>query len=262
MTAAVGQLARSALDWLADLGASVFFLLRVIAATPVLIRKPRLLVEQIYSIGVLSMVIIVVSGLFVGMVLALSGYRALVQFGAENSLGTSVALVVVRELGPVVTALLFAGRAGSAVAAEIGLMKATDQLSGMEMMAVDPMRRVIAPRFVAGIVTLPLLTAIFSVMAIGAGGGYYVGVSLLGVDASAYWHGIQASVSVGDLADMFIKSGVFGAIITWVAVFEGYRTAPTSAGVSRATTNTVVIASLAILGANLILTAVLFSGGA
>lgn len=261
MTAVLDHLARSAFDWLAALGRSVLFLARVVAALPVLLRKPRLLIEQIYSIGVLSLVIVVVAGLFVGMVLALSGYRALVQFGAEQSLGTSVALIVVRELGPVVTGLLFAGRAGSAVAAEIGLMKATDQLSGMEMMAVDPLRRVIAPRFLAGIISLPLLTAIFSVMAIGAGGGYFVGVTLLGVDASAYWHGIQSSVAMGDIIDMFIKTAVFGAIITWVAVFEGYHAAPTSEGVSRATTNTVVIASLAILGANLLLTATLFSTG-
>lgn len=187
MTAALAQLRRTAFDWLAELGNSLIFLLRVVAALPALARKPRLLIEQIYSVGVLSLVIIVVSGLFVGMVLSLSGYRALVQFGAENALGTSVALIVVRELGPVITALLFAGRAGSAVAAEIGLMKATDQLSGMEMMAVDPLRRVVAPRFAAGVIALPLLTAIFSVMAIGAGGGYFVGVTLLGVDAGAYW---------------------------------------------------------------------------
>ncbi len=261
MKSGLAQLGYTALDWLAELGRSVLFLLRIIAALPMLGRKPRLLVEQVYSVGVLSLVIVVVSGLFVGMVLALSGYRALVQFGASNALGTSVALVVIRELGPVVTGLLFAGRAGSAVAAEIGLMKATDQLSGMEMMAVDPLRRVVAPRFVAGIIALPLLTAIFSVMAIGAGGGYFVGVTLLGVDASAYWHGIQSSVGIGDIIDMFIKAGTFGAIVTWVAVFEGYYAAPTSEGVSRATTNTVVIASLAILGANLILTAMLFSGG-
>lgn len=247
--------------WLAELGRAVIFLLRVLAALPRLLTKPRLIVEQIYSVGVLSLLIVVVAGIFVGMVLALSGYRALADFGAENALGTSVALVVVRELGPVVTGLLFAGRAGSALAAEIGLMKATDQLSGMEMMAVDPVRRIVAPRFLAGLLAMPLLTSIFCVMAIGAGGGYFVGVDMLGVDASAYWNGIQSSVEFNrDIVNVFIKSGVFGAIITWVAVYQGYHAPPTSEGVSRATTNTVVIASLAILAANLMLTAVMFSG--
>ena len=147
--------------WLADLGRSALFLGRIIASIPALFTKPRLVIEQVYSVGVLSLLIVVVAGIFVGMVLALSGYRALADFGAENALGTSVALVVVRELGPVVTGLLFAGRAGSALAAEIGLMKATDQLAGMEMMAVDPVRRIVAPRFLAGVIAMPLLTCIF-----------------------------------------------------------------------------------------------------
>ncbi|WP_348761379.1 lipid asymmetry maintenance ABC transporter permease subunit MlaE [uncultured Salinisphaera sp.] len=255
-----GQIFMRTFGWLGELGRSAIFLARVLAALPRLVTKPRLLIEQIYSVGVLSLLIVVVAGVFVGMVLALSGYRALADFGAENALGTSVALVVVRELGPVVTGLLFAGRAGSALAAEIGLMKATDQLSGMEMMAVDPIRRIVAPRFLAGLIAMPLLTSIFCVMAIGAGGGYFVGVDVLGVDASAYWNGIQSSVEFDrDIANIFIKSGVFGAIITWVAVFQGYYAPPTSEGVSRATTNTVVIASLALLAANLMLTAVMFS---
>ncbi|MBH04546.1 MAG: ABC transporter permease [Xanthomonadales bacterium] len=257
---ALGNLFMQTFGWLAKLGRSAIFLCRVLAALPRLVTKPRLLIEQIYSVGVLSLLIVVVAGVFVGMVLALSGYRALADFGAENALGTSVALVVVRELGPVVTGLLFAGRAGSALAAEIGLMKATDQLSGMEMMAVDPIRRIVAPRFLAGLIVMPLLTSIFCVMAIGAGGGYFIGVDILGVDASAYWNGIQSSVEFDrDIANIFIKSGVFGAIITWVAVFQGYYAPPTSEGVSRATTNTVVIASLAILAANLMLTAFMFS---
>lgn len=247
--------------WMAELGRSTIFLFRILANLPRLILKPRLVIEQIYSVGVLSLLIVVVAGLFVGMVLALSGYRALADFGAENALGTSVALVVVRELGPVVTGLLFAGRAGSALAAEIGLMKATDQLSGMEMMAVDPLKRIVAPRFLAGLIAMPLLTSIFCIMAIGAGGGYFIGVDMLGVDAAAYWTGIQSNVEfTRDILNIFLKSGVFGAIITWVAVYQGYHAPPTSEGVSRATTNTVVIASLAILGANLMLTAVLFSG--
>ena len=246
-------------DSLAELGRSIFFLLRVVASLPSLARKPRLVIEQLYSVGVLSLVIIVVSGVFVGMVLALSGYRLLVDFGAEEALGTSVALTVVRELGPVVTALLFAGRAGSALAAEIGLMKATDQLSGMEMMAVDPLRRIVAPRFLAGLIALPLLTSIFCVMAIGAAGGHLVGVALLGVDAGAYWSGIQGNVEFGkDIVNVFVKSGVFGVIVTWIALYQGYSAPPTSEGVSRATTSTVVLSSLAILGANLMLTAVLF----
>ena len=249
----------TATSWIADLGRGAIFLLRILMSLPSLVLKPRLLVEQIYSVGVLSLVIVVVAGIFVGMVLALSGYRLLVGFGAEEALGTSVALVVVRELGPVVTGLLFAGRAGSALAAEIGLMKATDQLAGMEMMAVDPVKRIVAPRFLAGVIALPLLTSIFCVMAIGAGGGYFVGVDMLGVDAGSYWSGIQSNVDFGeDIVNIFLKSGVFGAIITWVAVYQGYHAPPTSEGVSRATTNTVVIASLAILGANLMLTAVLF----
>ncbi|MBS64268.1 lipid asymmetry maintenance ABC transporter permease subunit MlaE [Salinisphaera sp.] len=249
----------TATSWLADMGRSALFLLRILMSLPSLVLKPRLLIEQIYSVGVLSLVIVVVAGIFVGMVLALSGYRLLVGFGATEALGTSVALVVVRELGPVVTGLLFAGRAGSALAAEIGLMKATDQLSGMEMMAVDPIKRIVAPRFLAGVIALPLLTSIFCVMAIGAGGGYFVGVDMLGVDAGSYWSGIQSNVDFGqDIVNIFLKSGVFGAIITWVAVYQGYHAPPTSEGVSRATTNTVVLASLAILGANLMLTAVLF----
>ena len=256
----VRAIVHTATDWIAELGRAALFLVRILRNLPSLVTKPRLLVEQIYSVGVLSLVIVVVAGVFVGMVLALSGYRLLVDFGAEEALGTSVALVVVRELGPVVTGLC-SPAVPSALAAEIGLMKATDQLSGMEMMAVDPVRRIVAPRFAAGVIALPLLTAIFCVMAIGAGGGYFVGVDMLGVDAGSYWSGIQSNVDFGgDIINVFLKSGVFGAIVTWVAVYQGYHAPPTSEGVSRATTNTVVIASLAILGANLMLTAVLFGG--
>lgn len=261
MSAALTNMVAIVADALAQIGRSLFFLLRILASLPGLLRKPRLVVEQLYSVGVLSLVIVVVSAIFVGMVLALSGYRLLVDFGAENALGTSVALTIVRELGPVVTALLFAGRAGSAVAAEIGLMKATDQLSGMEMMAVDPVKRIVAPRFLAGLVSLPLLTSIFCVMAIGVSGGHLVGVELLGVDAFNYWSGIQNNVEFGkDIVNVFVKSSVFGALIIWIAVYQGYHTMPTSEGVSRATTNTVVLSSLAVLGTNLLLTAVLFGG--
>jgi phospholipid/cholesterol/gamma-HCH transport system permease protein len=225
---------------------------------PSALLRPRLLVQQLYSVGVLSMIIIVISGSFVGMVLGLQGYRTLVRFGAEDSLGVFVALVIVRELGPVVTALLFAGRAGSALAAEIGLMRATDQLSAMEMMAVDPMRRVIAPRFLAGLIAMPLLSGIFCVMAIGIAGGHAVGVELLGVDAGSYWSQIRSSVSIDDVQQSFIKAAVFGATISWIAVYQGYNAAPTSEGVSRATTSTVVVSSLSILALDFVLTAFMF----
>lgn len=258
--ASITRSLETATSWIAEVGHATLFLLRILVSLPALVRKPRLLIEQLYSVGVLSLVITVVAGVFVGMVLALSGYRLLVDFGVESALGTSVALVVLRELGPVITGLLFAGRAGSALAAEIGLMRATDQLDSMEMMAVDPVKRIVAPRFLAGVLAMPLLTSIFCIMAIGAAGGYFVGVVLLGVDAGAYWSGIQSHVVLQDTVDMLIKSIVFGAIVTWVAVFQGFHALPTSEGVSRATTNTVVITSLAILGANLILTAAMFGG--
>jgi phospholipid/cholesterol/gamma-HCH transport system permease protein len=222
-----------------------------------LLPRPRLVVQQLYSVGVLSLLIILVSGLFVGMVLGLQGYNTLVGFGAEESLGVVVALSLVRELGPVVTALLFAGRAGSALTAEIGLMKATEQLSGMEMMAVDPMRRVVAPRFVAGFLSMPLLAAIFS--AVGVYGGYFVGVGLLGVDAGAFWSQIQDKVDLQeDIYNGVIKSLVFGFVVTWIAVFEGYDAVPTSEGVSRATTRTVVHGALAVLALDFVLTALMF----
>ncbi|HEY1077981.1 MAG TPA: lipid asymmetry maintenance ABC transporter permease subunit MlaE [Fontimonas sp.] len=245
--------------FLAGLGRAQFFLLSILAAVPAALTRPRILVQQLYSVGVLSMIIIVISGSFVGMVLALQGFRTLVRFGAEESLGVFVAMVIVRELGPVVTALLFAGRAGSALAAEIGLMRATDQLSAMEMMAVDPMRRVIAPRFIAGLIAMPLLAGIFCVMAIGIAGGHAIGVDLLGVDAGSYWSQIRASVGVEDLQQSFIKSTVFGATISWIAVYQGYHAAPTSEGVSRATTSTVVVSSLSILALDFILTAFMFN---
>lgn len=245
-------------NFLAGLGRAQFFLLGLLAATPAALLRPRLLIQQIYAVGVLSLIIIVISGSFVGMVLALQGFRTLVRFGAEESLGVFVALVIVRELGPVVTALLFAGRAGSALAAEIGLMKATDQLSAMEMMAVDPMRRVIAPRFIAGCIAMPLLAAIFSVMAIGIAGGHAIGVELLGVDAGSYWSQIRGNVGFHDIWNGIVKSLVFGAVVSWIAVYQGYHAAPTSEGVARATTATVVVSSLAILALDFILTAFMF----
>ncbi|MES2488386.1 MAG: lipid asymmetry maintenance ABC transporter permease subunit MlaE [Pseudomonadota bacterium] len=245
-------------DMLQGLGRAQFFLLSIIGAIPSALLRPRLLVQQLYTVGVMSLIIIVISGSFVGMVLALQGYRTLVDFGAAESLGVFVAVVIVRELGPVVTALLFAGRAGSALAAEIGLMKATDQLSGMEMMAVDPIKRVIAPRFIAGLIAMPLLSMIFAMMAIGIAGGHAIGVNLLGVDDGAYWSQIHSSLHWEDIRDSLVKSAVFGAAVSWIAVYQGYHAAPTSEGVSRATTSTVVVSSLAILALDFILTAFMF----
>ncbi|WP_163138675.1 lipid asymmetry maintenance ABC transporter permease subunit MlaE [Arhodomonas sp. KWT] len=242
---------------MARLGRASLFLLRVLAGLPGLVPRFRLLVHQLYSMGVLSLVIIVVSGIFVGMVLGLQGHNTLVDFGAEDSLGTLVALSLTRELGPVVTALLFAGRAGSALTAEIGLMKATEQLSSMEMMAVDPHRRVVAPRLAAGVIAMPLLAAIFTLLGILS--AYVVGTELLGVDAGAYWSQMQANVSFyDDIASGIIKSLVFGVVASWIAVFEGFDCMPTSEGVSRATTHTVVNTSLAVLGLDFILTALMF----
>lgn len=247
-------------SFLQGAGQSVIFLLRILAALPTTVLRPRLVVYQIYIIGVLSLVIITISGIFVGMVLGLQGYHTLVDFGAEQSLGVFVALTVVRELGPVVTGLLFAGRAGSAIAAEIGLMRATEQIAGMEMMAVDPIKRIAAPRFLAGVISMPLLTGIFSLMAIGLTGGFFIGVTVLGLHSGTYWSQMQAHVSVSDIYNGVIKSIVFGAAVSWIAVYQGYHAAPTSEGVSRATTSTVVISSLAILGLDFVLTALMFGG--
>ncbi|NKF23882.1 lipid asymmetry maintenance ABC transporter permease subunit MlaE [Solimonas marina] len=245
-------------NFLSGLGQAQFFLLSVLRAVLPSLLRPALIVRQLYMIGVLSLIIIVISGMFIGMVLSLQGYHTLVQFGAASSLGVLVALSIIRELGPVVTALLFAGRAGSALAAEIGLMRATDQLSAMEMMAVNPMRYVIAPRFIAGVIAMPLLTAIFCVMAIGVAGGHAIGVGLLHVDAGSYWTQIRANVDLHDLLQALIKSLVFGAVVSWIAVYQGYTAPPTSEGVSRATTSTVVVSSLSILALDFILTAFMF----
>jgi len=245
------------LDILASLGRASLFLLNVLIALPSLVQRPALLVRQLHSTGVMTLSIVLVSGLFVGMVLALQGYNILIDFGQENRTGTLVALTLVRELGPVVTGLLFAGRAGSAMTAEIGLMKATEQLSGLEMMAVDPFKRVFAPRFLAGFMSLPMLAAMFS--AIGAFGGYLLAVEVLAVDASAYWSLMQGSTSfIDDVVNGLIKGTVFGFVVTWIAIFQGAECIPTSEGVSSATTRTVVYSSLAILGLDFLLTAVMF----
>jgi phospholipid/cholesterol/gamma-HCH transport system permease protein len=253
----LAQLGRFGLDALTSMGRAGLLLLGFINGFVELVRRPRLLVDQLFSVGVLTFVIIAVSGVFVGMVLGLQGYYILTQFGAESALGTMVATSLVRELGPVVTALLFAGRAGSALTAEIGLMKATEQLSGLEMMAVDPIRRVLAPRFAAGMISMPLLAALFN--ALGVLGGWFVGVGLLGVDDGTYWSQMEAKVDWDeDILNGVIKSLVFGFVCSWIALFQGYDCVPTSEGVSRATTRTVVHSSLAVLGLDFVLTAIMF----
>ncbi|MCV6636371.1 lipid asymmetry maintenance ABC transporter permease subunit MlaE [Candidatus Albibeggiatoa sp. nov. NOAA] len=251
------NLGRSTLDTFSKFGRSQIFLSHILAALGVLFTRFRLVIAQMYAVGVLSLSIILVSGLFVGMVLGLQLYNTLVNFGSTEILGAVIALSLVRELGPVITALLFAGRAGSALTAEIGLMKATEQLSAMEMMAVNPYKRVIAPRFLAGLFSMPLLAAIFS--AVGVIGGYLIVVTVLRVDDGAFWSFMQASVEWReDILNGVIKSIVFGFVVTWIAVFEGYDCIPTSEGVSRATTRTVVYSSLSILALDFVLTAVMF----
>jgi phospholipid/cholesterol/gamma-HCH transport system permease protein len=251
------NLGKSARVSFTKLGRATFFLLRTVSGILGVMLRPRLLMNQMYSVGVLSFLIIAISGLFVGMVLGLQGYYILSDFGAEETLGVMVAASLVRELGPVVTALLFAGRAGSALTAEIGLMKATEQLSGMEMMAVDPIKRIISPRFLAGFLSMPLLATLFS--AVGIVGAQWIGSGLLGVDAGAYWSQMQAGMDFrDDIINGVIKSVVFGFVTSWIALFEGYDTIPTSEGVSRATTRTVVNSAFSILGLDFILTALMF----
>ena len=241
---------------LREFGKSGILLYRILFSPPSIRKGVPLVVQQVYMEGVLSLVIILVSSLFIGMVLALQGYHTLAKFGASQELGPLVALSVSRELGPVVTAILFAGRAGSALTAEIGLMKATDQLSSMEMMAVDPLRRVISPRFWGGFISMPLLTIIFNATAIY--GAYLVGVKWLGVDGGVFWSNMQSSVEFrADIFNGILKSIVFGVAVTWIAVFQGYNSVPTSAGIASSTTRSVVYASLAVLGLDFVLTAMM-----
>ncbi len=217
------------------------------------------LIRQIHSVGVRSLSIIIVAGFFVGMVLALQGYNILVKFGSVSALGTMVSLTLLRELGPVLAALLFAGRAGSALTAEIGLMKATEQLSAMEMMGVDPLKRVITPRLWAGVISVPILALLFST--VGIWGGAFVAVDMLGLYDGAYWSNMANTVEFyEDVVQGLIKAAVFGVVVTWIAVYQGYDAAPTSEGIGKATTQTVVISSLAILGLDFILTAVMLGG--
>ena len=251
------RLGEATLNSFEKLGRGSWFLWFTLRGVFEVAGRPGLLVAQIYSVGVLTVMLITVSGMFVGMVLGLQGYTILSDFGAEETLGVMVAASLVRELGPVVSALLFAGRAGSALTAEIGLMKATEQLSGMEMMAVDPVKRIVAPRFFAGVVSMPLLAAIFST--VGILGGHLVGVGMLGVDDGAFWSQMQATLDYrDDILNGVVKSLVFGFVITWIAVFEGYDSLPTSEGVSRATTRTVVHSAFAVLVLDFLLTALMF----
>jgi phospholipid/cholesterol/gamma-HCH transport system permease protein len=243
---------------LADIGAGARLFAQLVGLLGTVAKRPGLVRDQIHFLGNYSLAIIGVSGLFVGFVLGLQGYYTLQRYGASEALGLLVALSLVRELGPVVTALLFAGRAGTSLTAEIGLMRAGEQLSAMEMMAVDPVRRILAPRFWAGVITLPLLSAVFS--AVGVLGGWVVGVLMIGVDSGAFWSQMQGGVDVWrDLGNGVLKSVVFGFTVTFVALLQGYVAKPTPEGVSRATTRTVVMASLAVLALDFVLTALMFS---
>jgi phospholipid/cholesterol/gamma-HCH transport system permease protein len=252
----IGGRTLAVIGWL---GYATRFAVAVVFETPAAFARLSLTLREIYFAGVLSLIIILVSGLFVGMVLALQGYDVLQRYGAAESLGVLVALSLVRELGPVVAGLLFASRAGSAITAEIGLMKATEQLSAMEMMAVDPLARVVAPRFWGGVISMPLLAALFSTL--GVYGAYLVGVRLIGIDVGAFWANMQAGVDFRyDIVNGVIKSVVFGVAVSMIAVFEGYDAKPTAEGVSTATTRTVVESSLAILGLDFVLTVFMFRG--
>lgn len=257
ITALISQWGRYGVNVCRRLGRSALMLFGALVGRPQFKKHFPLLLQQLYVLGVQSLLIILLSGLFIGMVLGLQGYVVLVDFSAETSLGQLVALSLLRELGPVVTALLFAGRAGSALTAEIGLMKATEQLSSLEMMAVDPLRRVIAPRFWAGVISMPILAIIF--IAIGIWGGSLVGVDWKGVDEGSFWSVMQSSVSWGyDILNGLIKSFCFAVVVVWIALFNGYDCLPTSEGISKATTKTVVNASLAVLGLDFVLTALMF----
>lgn len=253
----LAKLGRIGLERIQAIGRAGLLLFYAIAGTSQHGLLWRLVIKQLYFVGVLSLAIIAVSGFFIGMVLGLQGYNILIRYGSEQAVGQLVALSLVRELGPVVTGLLFAGRAGSALTAEIGLMKTTEQLSSMEMIGVDPLKHIIAPRFWAGVISMPLLAAIFSLM--GILGGSVVGVNWLGIDEGSFWSSMQQTVDfLDDVMNGMVKSLVFGLVVTWIAVFQGYDTVPTSEGISRATTRTVVYASLAVLGFDFVLTAVMF----
>jgi len=249
----VEELWTSLIESLVGLGAVVRFLLRLVAESPRALLRVDVIAQQIYNSGALSLVIIMLSGLFVGMVLGLQGFELLQRFGSEEALGTAAAIGLVKELSPVITALLFAGRAGTALASELGLMRATDQLSAMEVMAVDPIGRVVVPRFLGGVIAMPLLAAIFSV--IGLYGAQLIGVQIMGVDAGSFWSQMRASVSLSDINEGFVKSCIFGVACSLIAVYEGYYATPTAEGVGRATTRTVITSAVVILFFDYLITA-------
>ena len=258
LVSGLADLGLSVRSKLAELGFAARLFVKLFALTPSTLLRFGLVRDQIFFLGNYSLAIIAVSGLFVGFVLGLQGYYTLQRYGSSEALGLLVALSLVRELGPVITALLFAGRAGTALTAEIGLMKAGEQLSAMEMMAVDPIRRILAPRLWGGVIAMPLLAAVFS--AVGIAGGWMVGVLMIGIDAGSFWSQMQGGVDVWrDVGNGVIKSMVFGVTVTFVALYQGFESQPTPEGVSRATTRTVVLASLAVLGLDFLLTAWMFS---
>lgn len=253
------QVGHIVIDAIWKLGSASRFSWLVLARSSESVRRPQLTLNEIFFTGALSLIIIIVSGLFVGLVLGLQGYETLKRYGSAEALGTLVALALVRELGPVVSALLFASRAGSAITAKIGIMKATEQLSAMEMMAVDPFARVLSPIFWGGVISMPLLAAIFS--ALGVFGGYLIGVVIIGVDSGAFWSQMQANVDLReDILNGIIKSAVFGVAVTLIALFEGYDAPPTAEGVSYAVTRTVVTSALAVLALDFVLTSFMFTG--
>ena len=255
----IARFGQTSLDTLETLGHSGRFLLKVLCRKPDLPRLWKDLRAQLYFVGVLSCLIIIVSALFIGMVVGLQGYNTLEKFGASSELGQLLALSISRELGPVISALLFAGRAGSALTAEIGLMKATEQLASMDMMGVDPLGRIIYPRFLAGIIALPLLALIFSAVAVY--GGYFIGVKWLGVDSGSFWSNMQAAVNFRiDVFSGIIKSIVFAFLVIWIAMYQGFTCVTTAEGISQATTRTVVYSSLAVLGFDFLLTAMMIGG--
>jgi phospholipid/cholesterol/gamma-HCH transport system permease protein len=254
----IAAIGRGFLDTVSRTGHGARMFVKLVLLVFAMIRRPRLVMKQIHFLGNYSLLIIAVSGLFVGFVLGLQGYYTLNRYGSEQALGLLVALSLVRELGPVVTGLLFAGRAGTSLTAEIGLMKAGEQLTAMEMMAVDPLAVVLAPRFWAGVIAMPVLAAIFS--SVGIIGGYIVGVLMIGVDSGAFWSQMQGGIDVWtDVGNGVIKSIVFGFAVTFIALYQGFEAKPTPEGVSRATTRTVVFASLSVLGLDFLLTALMFA---
>jgi phospholipid/cholesterol/gamma-HCH transport system permease protein len=256
MKALLRDVYNNVFEFVRTFGSFQLFFLRIIRHSPrMVLRRPGLVIKQVYNTGALSLVIIMVCGFFVGGVLGLQGYANLARFNAEDSVGTVVALALIKELGPVITALLFAGRAGTALSSEIGLMKATDQLSAMEMMAVNPVRRVLVPRFLGGVISMPLLAAIFTCT--GLFGAHVVSVDLLNVDVGAFWQQMQLSVDIDDVREGVLKSFVFGIVASLLAVWEGYNALPTAEGVGRATTRTVVITAISVLILDFMITAIM-----